>query len=307
MKRKILLPFAVRGETLVHVSEVTSGRQFDCLCPACHKSLIARKGAKVTHHFAHDAGSTCSVETALHSLAKRLIHDGIQRALSAGESVRLRWKCNECQDEHEGNLLKQAKGVRLEHDLGEARPDVLLFGAGNQPIVAVEIVVTHPPEAEVRDFYERKGITLVQVRIPDASFLESLRDLKELPAYEVTLCLRKKCPDCKKPLANRSLVIVVSDCYRCGRPMKIAFLDCEGVALGPEAFTPSDITAAKSHGCILEQRFSKTVERSYLANVCPNCSAFVGEHFMHDHWHAPQEAVVPAGNHCFDCGRNFVP
>src|SRR5579871_3017758 len=139
VNQKILLPFALRGGDLVHISEVSSGRRFDCLCPACRTSLIARKGTKLAHHFAHDAGSNCSVESAIHALAKRLIHDGIQHALSACTDIKLRWKCNECPDEHEGNLLKRAKSVRLEHDLIVARPDVALFDGANKPIAAIEI------------------------------------------------------------------------------------------------------------------------------------------------------------------------
>lgn len=306
MEKRILLPFAVKNEALVHISEVASGRRSDCLCPACHKSLIARKGEKVAHHFAHDAGSNCSVETALHSLAKRLIYDGVQRALSAGESIQLRWKCSKCGDQHVGNLLKRSKAVRLEQDLCEARPDVLLLDDTGRAIAAIEVVVTHVPKPEVRDFYARKHITLVKIRIPDLAFLESLRDLKELHADEVTACLRKKCPYCKTPLKTRKIIVVTSECDRCGKPMKVAFLDCELTTLGPSSFTRADLAAAASHGGNLRYRFSKTLQTTYLTNVCQFCSAFVGEHFMHHHWHAPQDASIPAGFHCFDCGRSFA-
>jgi hypothetical protein len=302
---KVLLPFAIRGESLVHISEVSSGRKCGCVCPACNEGLIARKGAKISHHFAHDAGSKCSIETALHSLTKRLIHDGIQRALSAGASIGLSWRCDECQGEHKGNLLKRGKTVRLEHSLGEVRPDILLLDSSERPLVAIEVVVTHPPEPEARDFYERENITLVLVKVGDAASLESLRDLKALPAYEVTLCLRKKCPDCKTPLIERSLVIVASDCYRCGRPMKVVFLECEGMIMKSDDFTASDIASAKAHGCLLENRFSRTAQRQYLANICPSCSAFVGEHYIGNHDETARITSVRSGFHCFDCDKSF--
>ena len=302
MKKGLKLPFAVRGESLVHISEVTSGRRPDCLCPGCGEQLIARKGIKLAHHFAHDGGTNCSVETALHMLGKRLIHEGIQQALTGGTAIKLRWKCSQCPDKHEGNLLKRAATVKLEHDLGEARPDVLLLDASDKPVVAIEVVVTHAPEETVREFYARQCIQLVRINLPDGAALEPLRYLSELSASFVSVCTRRKCPSCRKPLTKRTLHVVVSGCYRCEKPMKVAFLDFEGSTSGPEAFAESDIKLAREHGCILEKRYSNTIKESYLASVCPICRAFVGQHFLHHHWGSPTEAVLEVGHWCFDCG-----
>lgn len=51
------------GETsdrqLVHIEETTKrGRQCGLVCPFCGEALLAKKGKKLAHHFAHD-GSTC--------------------------------------------------------------------------------------------------------------------------------------------------------------------------------------------------------------------------------------------------------
>ena len=42
----------------IHISQVTSGRHDELSCPYCGVSLIARKGRKLAHHFAHH-GETC--------------------------------------------------------------------------------------------------------------------------------------------------------------------------------------------------------------------------------------------------------
>lgn len=305
MKKGLKLPFAVRGEALVHISEATSGRQSDCLCPGCGEPLIARKGIKLAHHFAHDGGTNCSVETALHMLGKRLIYEGIQRALTGGTAIKLRWKCNQCPDEHEGNLLKRAATVKLEHDLGEARPDVLLLNASAKPVVAIEIVVTHAPEEAVRKFYARQRIQLVRINLPDGAALEPLRNMSELFASFVSVCARKKCPSCRKPLTKRQLHIIAADCYRCHKPMRVGFVNAERNPINPPEFTAKDIELATREGCFLQNRFSDTRNKSYLANVCKTCKAFIGEHHMTSYWNDAPVAVLPAGFRCHDCNRDF--
>ena len=306
MKKGLKLPFAVRGEALVHISEVTSGRQPDCLCPECGEQLIARKGPKLAHHFAHRSGTDCSGETALHKFGKLLIYEGIQRALTASAAIKLRWKCPQCNDEHEGNLLKRAATVKLEYDLGEARPDVLLLDVSGKPVVAIEVVVTHAPEEAVRKFYTRQCIQLIRINLPDGAALEPLRNMSELSASFVSFCARKKCPKCQKPLTKRVLRIVVGECNRCSQPMKVALIDYKGFSNGPDGFVESDIQLTSDQGCILEKRYSKTLDASYLANVCPTCRAFVGQHYLYLHSACPTQAVLEAGYLCDDCHLSFT-
>ena len=42
-----------------HVGEVESGIACECTCPACGGRLIAKKGTKMIHHFAHAVGESC--------------------------------------------------------------------------------------------------------------------------------------------------------------------------------------------------------------------------------------------------------
>ena len=48
-------------EKMVHISEVRGG-QTALICPYCHTSLIAKKGDRLTHHFAHSSQSCKEVE-----------------------------------------------------------------------------------------------------------------------------------------------------------------------------------------------------------------------------------------------------
>ena len=65
------------NERLVHVNDVPSGLACDCTCPECGALLIARKGKKNQHHFAHANGADCAGArmTALHMLAQQIIQD----------------------------------------------------------------------------------------------------------------------------------------------------------------------------------------------------------------------------------------
>jgi competence CoiA-like predicted nuclease len=50
---QVKLPFGLRDGELVHISTVQSGLACKCSCAACDAILIARKGIKNAHHFAH--------------------------------------------------------------------------------------------------------------------------------------------------------------------------------------------------------------------------------------------------------------
>ncbi|WOG29910.1 hypothetical protein [Endozoicomonas sp. 8E] len=69
------LKFGEQNGQLLHISEVKSGLDCDCICPGCKTPLIARKGEVRTHHFAHHQGqeSESCIETTLHRFAKQVI------------------------------------------------------------------------------------------------------------------------------------------------------------------------------------------------------------------------------------------
>lgn len=257
MSRALKLPFAVCGDKIIHISEVESGRQINCLCPACKTRLIARKGNLRQHHFAHDTGTNCNEESALHWFGKQFLFDAIQRALAEGRPFPMEWICNQCHRKHDGNLLKKAASVMLEQVYGEVRPDLLLKDATGKPIVAIEIIVTHAPEQSAREFYTKQDIAIVEVRIENGTTLEALKDLRELKPEAVSICTRKKCPDCRTPLALKLLNIVVGDCYRCHSPMKVSFIDVDGIVQSASSFLPQEVECAINKAVFLKSATAK--------------------------------------------------
>ena len=77
MAAKIVYGKSKETGELVHISTVERGLSCNCVCPACGEDLVARKGTKMRHHFAHRGdvdgeGSKCTTagETVVHYLAK---------------------------------------------------------------------------------------------------------------------------------------------------------------------------------------------------------------------------------------------
>lgn len=62
---------------LIHVNDVIKGKDCLCTCPECGAQLIAKKGEKNQHHFAHANGADCTGArmSALHKLAQQMIYD----------------------------------------------------------------------------------------------------------------------------------------------------------------------------------------------------------------------------------------
>jgi hypothetical protein len=79
MKRpKIKLPFGLDStNTVIHINDVKSGKQCNCVCPSCRSALIAAKGTKNQHHFKHASTTECEtgLESAIHLAAKRMIKE----------------------------------------------------------------------------------------------------------------------------------------------------------------------------------------------------------------------------------------
>jgi hypothetical protein len=91
--------------------------------------------------------------------------------------------------------------------------------------------------------------------------------------------------------------------------MKITFGVEGGTALSPENLTEAELTAARAAGAKLEVRHSKTVDRDYLANVCPHCDRISGDFYLHDYWDlASPENTVAEKRLCpvCDLGRERV-
>lgn len=77
MSKKQDFQFGLKNSKIVHASEVESGLKCNCYCPGCGGRFVAYKGEVLRPHFKHQTEVDCkySFETALHYLAKEIIHE----------------------------------------------------------------------------------------------------------------------------------------------------------------------------------------------------------------------------------------
>jgi ssDNA-binding Zn-finger/Zn-ribbon topoisomerase 1 len=155
MKKTNQLLFALRNQQWVHISEVPGGKACTCACPACGASLVAKKGRRNRHHFAHLQGFGCSfaLETSLHLLGKAIVvkKKSIQTPpLQAYRAKLLR-----------GARQEQYKTAKEEARLGNTQIDVLL--QDGQQELGVEIKVTHPTGPQKIRYLAQLNLPTVEI------------------------------------------------------------------------------------------------------------------------------------------------
>ena len=137
----VMLPYGLQGQKLVSISSVTGGLACNCICPACKERLIARKGAKKIHHFAHYQGSGCrnGLETVLHLKAKTILQEAFQITLPPVPIFKF-----------SRFLVPKTRftiiSVQLERKIKNVIPDAILKLQGCHGILLLEFTVTNAPD-----------------------------------------------------------------------------------------------------------------------------------------------------------------
>jgi hypothetical protein len=146
MRNHIEVPYALKGGAAVHVSQVARGLDCDCICFRCGGVLVARKGARREHHFAHYSDSDCSgaAESLLHRLAKDLLSNATALALPS-YIYREKSRRFGIPISIEREILAASRvgvsGVAVEQSLGRIVPDLLL--RSDEGNLILEIAVSH--------------------------------------------------------------------------------------------------------------------------------------------------------------------
>ena len=160
MAKQINLRYALKNGHLISVEDVEPGLKCACVCPACGEKLVAKKGSKMTHHFAHFSGSDCEYgyESSLHLAAKSIIAEHKELMIPA---VYVSFDSSKSP-----LLVSEARKisfdrVELEFRLGEIVPDIVLY-AGNKQLY-VEIYVTHRVDDVKREKIKENGVSAIEI------------------------------------------------------------------------------------------------------------------------------------------------
>ena len=294
---KLLLPYAYDIDgNLVHIDDAIKGVRYTC--PSCGAELSLKisqipPGQKYhrRNHFAHKGNSEnlCS-ESFLHKLFKDRCAELLREKISKNESLYFEWRCEKCYEIHSGNLLKKAVTVVTEYNLDVCKPDIALLDKNGKVVIVIEVVVTHRPEPEVLEYYDKHKIACLQIVVGDFDDCDCIKEKLSNPNC-VNICPNPTCEKCGEKMHYVKMVTVTTECWKCNHAMKVAMLVADNgrEILSPSEFNEEEISIAKSLGANIAKRYSKTVKDSYVANVCGHCNAFVGDFYMNDYYYLPHD------------------
>lgn len=216
------LIYALKDGNIVSIADVPSGKECGCVCPACGDELIARKGQKRMHHFAHRSNEDCEYgyESSLHLAAKDILSRAKKMVIPP---VYVEFP----QSSKSKQLLYPEKKISFDHVELEKRfddiiPDIVV-DSGDEHFF-IEIYVTYPIDDEKLKKLKEKKISTIEIDLSkekrDIS-VEELSDilLKTSPqkSWKYNAVSEKwyqqfeKASD-KMPLTQRGLALHVDGC-----------------------------------------------------------------------------------------------
>ncbi len=251
--KALKLPFGLKNSQLIQVSDVESGLKCGCNCRACGYPLVAKKGKRKIHHFAHHKQPDCkyATETALHEAAKKVIEE-------AGYIVlpELKYKIGET-----GHRLIVSQGklhfeeITLEKRFHNVIPDILIKQEGQ--FLNVEICVTHRVDEEKLEKIKESNLSTLEIDLSNIDRTIGFPLLKDLIVNSI---------ENKKWLFHRE------------------YNDLKEMFIGR-----SKSKRCSGYDGISVSNCPKAIERSYrllgphFDNDCGNCSYCV-EQYKNDNW-----------------------
>ena len=165
------------GES-VYISDVPSGLKCGCVCPACGALLVAKKGQKRMHHFAHYKSKNCEYgyESSLHLAAKDiLLHS--KKIVIPSVYVEFPNSSKPAELISPGRSI-DIESVELEKRFDDIIPDIVVYAGGKS--FFVEIFVTHPINDEKLKKLENRNISTIEVDLSHVERNISVDELSEI-------------------------------------------------------------------------------------------------------------------------------
>ena len=174
--------FALKDGRPVHISDIPDderGLKCGCICSACGRRLMAKKGNKNAHHFAHYNGGECSLETIIHNTAKSII-------MEAGEILipATRYKYKEVINYYVPRQVIPLTNIQDEKCVGNIQPDIVCYFKG-KPLL-IEVYVTHKVDNKKLQKIKAKNVSAIEIDLSDIGYDTDLKELKQLVLYETS-------------------------------------------------------------------------------------------------------------------------
>lgn len=229
-RKEIMYPFALdAGGKVVAAVDALAGENYFCI--TCQHPMFIRAGLINRPHFAHSVElNTCSPETALHLVAKETIRQGIELALDECRPYPFVWHCLDCYGTNQANLAITPRRILVEKSVYGVRPDLLAINEAGHPLVAIEVVVTHAPEASTLAVYRENKLPVVVIGdITWDDIGEMEKGLSHVSVHvENGFCRSPEhppdCPHCHSHLTPIKIEVWHGySCYRCLAPIPVLF------------------------------------------------------------------------------------
>lgn len=161
MTKHSKLIYALKDANIVSIADVPSGKKCGCVCPACGGELIAHKGQKRMHHFAHRSNEDCEYgyESSLHLAAKDILSRAKKMVIPP---VYVEFP----QSGKPKELISMEKeisidDVELEKRFDDIIPDIVVYSGDKY--FFIEIYVTHPIDDEKLKKLKEKKISTIEI------------------------------------------------------------------------------------------------------------------------------------------------
>jgi len=166
------LNFGIKNGDIIEISKVESGLKCGCICPSCGSQLIARKGNKKEHHFAHYKTKECDgyLETTLHLISKEIFKKNSVIKLPVYD-IKEGYYCK-------NKIFKYSTAI-LEKKVNNIIPDIQLKFFNNNRIF-VEIKVTHEVDDEKIEKLKSIGISTLEINLEDIYKSDDVLEYQEL-------------------------------------------------------------------------------------------------------------------------------
>lgn len=177
-QKQLNLTVALKDGVVVSIDDVERGLNCGCACPACGERLVARKGTKMMHHFAHHAGNNCEYgyESSLHLAAKEILSTAKSMMLPP---VCVHFPASYKSDEPICGAKKiTIDKVELEKKFGDVVPDVVVYAGGKK--LFLEVYVTHPIDDEKLKKIQKADISTIEIDLSKRNAITPVSELKDL-------------------------------------------------------------------------------------------------------------------------------
>lgn len=178
------IPFGLKGQLMVSIAEVQSGLACGCHCPACGEPLIARKGLKNVHHFAHHSESACAsaFETSVHLMAKQIIAE--EKKFKTPQTLVSDYHFNPMGTRvARGAVIPKTSlsftSVATEETISSMRIDSVGRQKQGQ-VLLIEVYVTHKVSEEKKEKIRSLGLSAIEVDLSGVDYNITRDELKEL-------------------------------------------------------------------------------------------------------------------------------